>query len=269
MQTESNQTAALATGAKALCQILKRLSERGASLEPVDLANGECRYRLVSLRARAGAEPDLVSADLVGDALRRGWIAHRDGRCCLTAAGAAWVRRQLASGDQFRAQHQQLVARPLDEPRGPALINDAESPLGWLARRKDKSGVALITAAQFDAGERLRADFTFAHMMPRVTASWDPAGGGGRRSGSAPGAGCELRDNVVAAKERVKRALRAVGPELSGILVDVCCHLKGLEDVEHRHGWPQRSAKLILQLALTALARHYRSIARANVDARQ
>lgn len=52
-------------------------------------------------------------------------------------------------------------------------------------------------------------------------------------------------------------ALRAVGPELSGILIDVCCHARGIEETERQANWPQRSGKIVLQLALTRLARHY------------
>jgi hypothetical protein len=66
-----------------------------------------------------------------------------------------------------------------------------------------------------------------------------------------------LRDEVIAAKERVMRALDAVGPELAGVLVDICCELKGLEEAERSHDWPQRAGKVVLQLALTRLARHY------------
>jgi hypothetical protein len=53
------------------------------------------------------------------------------------------------------------------------------------------------------------------------------------------------------------RALDAVGPELSQVLVDICCELKGLEKAERSHDWPQRAGKVVLQLGLTRLARHY------------
>jgi Domain of unknown function (DUF6456) len=143
--------------------------------------------------------------------------------------------------------------------RGAAVINPAESPLAWLRRRKDRDGAAMISAPQFDAGERLRADFWFAQMTPKVTMSWstNALAQRRRRSGMAFRSDADMADNVAAARERVRRALRAVGPELSGILVDVCCHLKGLEEAERAAGWPQRSGKIVLQLALSALARHY------------
>jgi Domain of unknown function (DUF6456) len=42
---------------------------------------------------------------------------------------------------------------------------------------------------------------------------------------------------------------------LCGVLVDVCCELRGLEEAEKTRGWPQRAGKVVLQLALTRLAR--------------
>lgn len=156
-----------------------------------------------------------------------------------------------ARKDARRAQR----AAPRTAVLRPA-VNANESPIAWLRRRKDKDGRPLISAAEFDAGERLRSDFTFGQMMPSITSRWSPmAGGSGART--APGTGVELQDNVLAARERVRVALAAVGPELAGILIDVCCHLKGIEAAEHEQGWPLRSAKVVLQLALQRLARHY------------
>lgn len=153
------------------------------------------------------------------------------------------------------------AARSSSRAEGPhaAAVNADESPIAWLRRRKDRSGEAMISQAQFDAGERLRADFFFAQMTPRTTTNWSSLSPRrrGRRGGAARHAGADMLDNAAAAAERVRRALSAVGPELSGVLIDVCCHLKGLEEAEREAGWPQRSAKIVLQLALTRLARHY------------
>jgi hypothetical protein len=77
----------------------------------------------------------------------------------------------------------------------------------------------------------------------------------------APSNAAELRDAVLAAKERVMRSLMAVGPEISSVLVDICCELKGLEEAEKANGWPQRAGKVVLQIALTRLAKHYGLIA--------
>jgi hypothetical protein len=130
-----------------------------------------------------------------------------------------------------------------------------ESPLDWLRRRRDANGRPLIGEAAFSAGERLRRDFTFGQLMPRVTARWETPIARGRRSGGHGPA--ELSDNALAARQRVRRAIEAVGPELRGVLLDVCCFLKGIEEVERERGWPPRSAKVVLGLALERLARHY------------
>jgi hypothetical protein len=148
-------------------------------------------------------------------------------------------------------QHLDIVA--LATPDGGSLrLNAGESPLAWLARRKGRGGQPLIAPEQLLAGERLRADFTHAQLRPRVTSNWSAALGAARRTGSGP---VNLADSVIAARQRVRHALEAVGPEFADLLLDVCCFLKGLDEVEHRRRWPARSAKIVLQLGLDRLAR--------------
>jgi len=160
--------------------------------------------------------------------------------------------------DQFRAQHMAMSERVIDSGHGAqsVMIDEAESPLVWLARRRGRDGVAMIAPHQLQAGERLRLEFTRAHMMPRTTSNWSSPISSGRRGGAGNRTG-DFADATIASRQRVNQALDAVGPEFSGLLVDLCCFLKGLEDLERDRGWPARSGKVVLQLALDRLARHY------------
>jgi hypothetical protein len=156
----------------------------------------------------------------------------------------------------FRRQHIDLARRDIATEHGRAsvVVDEAESPLAWLARRKGRDGRAFIEPHQLQAGERLRAEFTRAHLMPRTTSNWTSPIATSRRGGERAS---EIAETVIAARQRVRHALDAVGPEFGGLLLDVCCFLKGLEDVERERAWPSRSAKVVLQLALDRLARHY------------
>jgi hypothetical protein len=136
----------------------------------------------------------------------------------------------------------------------------AESPLLWLAQRRDGNGQPLISQEELAAGERLRQDFELAQLSPRVTALWGVEGTvsttGGRRSGLPPD-GLPTVERVLQARTRLDRALKAAGEGLATILLEVCCLERGLEAAERRLGWPSRSGKVVLRLALARLALHY------------
>jgi hypothetical protein len=158
----------------------------------------------------------------------------------------------------YREQHGEVAPRRFDTADGwiVADVNMAESPLAQLARRRAKDGRPFLAEAEWRSGERLRVDYTRARIMPRLGANWQAAIASGRRDGGAGGI-AELTDAALAARQRVEHAVDAVGPELSGVLIDVCCFLKGLKTVELERGWPARSAKIMLKSALGALSRHY------------
>jgi hypothetical protein len=125
----------------------------------------------------------------------------------------------------------------------------------------------MVDPAEFAAGERLRSDYSRGQIMPWVTANWSAAVAAGRRDGGAGGM-AELTTSAIAARQRVDRALIAVGPDFAGVLVDFCCFLKGIEEIERDRQWPVRSAKLVIRLALAALARHYGLASEARGNAR-
>lgn len=128
-----------------------------------------------------------------------------------------------------------------------ATVNLAESPLTWLHARGH------ISDRQFDAGERLRADWERAQLAPSITMRWDPVrvsgGGGGNLTAS---------ERQAAARERFHAAVDHAGADLADVLWRVVCAGEGLPDAERALGWPARSGKLVLRIALDRLAGFYR-----------
>ena len=126
-------------------------------------------------------------------------------------------------------------------------VNLAESPLSWLHARGH------LCDRQFDAGERLRADWEFAQLSPSVTMRWDPV----RTKGSGD-AGMTPTERQIAAKDRFDAAVEQAGPGLSDVLWRVVCAGEALADAEKALAWPARSGKLVLKLALDRVALFYR-----------
>ena len=95
----------------------------------------------------------------------------------------------------------------------------------------------MVSDRQFEAGERLRGDFTRAQIAPRTTMAWD-AGPATRGARAAP-EGLDATTAQLAAKRRFEAAVTAVGGGLSDILWRVVCTGEGLETAERGLGWPQ------------------------------
>lgn len=196
-------------------------------------------------------------ADELAAAGYAAWSDESRSRMRISARGQSWLQGNPGLAATGTVPPDSLAKRDIEithTDTGAAQANTAESPLLWLHRRKDSSGRRLISDAAFAAGERLRADLTLSGTLPRVTSNWSAAIALGPRDN---GANLNASEAMVAAGQRVQAAARAVGPEFSGLLIDVCGFLKGLELVERERRWPPRSAKLLLVMGLERLAAHY------------
>jgi hypothetical protein len=154
----------------------------------------------------------------------------------------------------------QLVERELT-PEGPrrgrmgegarpartVTVNLAESPLAWLHARGH------LTDRLFDAGEALRGDYERSALAPSVTMRWDPV-----RVKSTGERGLSPSERQIAARQRFDGAIRAAGRGLEDILWRVVCAGEPLPEAEKHLGWPARSGKLVLRIALERVAEFYR-----------
>ena len=189
-------------------------------------------------------------AAVMGELARAALVREDGGTWVLTAAG----RLRVAKGRPTRPKRL-LVERPLPEdapsptgkPRRSVTVNALESPLGWLRAR------GLVDQRQFDAGERLRGDWTMAELGPRVTMRWDPTPAGSR----GPGGAIDPTLAGIAAKRRFDGAIEAAGKGLGDVLWRVVCAGEGLEAAEAALGWPKRAGKLVLLMALDRVADYY------------
>jgi hypothetical protein len=265
-------------------RVLRRLCETGTVLAIAPempkavVLKGDVRMAVV--------ERSVAQAFAVND-----WIhVLRTGRVttyAITSAGRAALKRMLAVGDRgegagvdeaagrrwqagggragqgearadgFAEQHRVWGERHVQGDDGPRRVryNLAESPMGVLARRRDRDGTPFLTPDMVAAGERLREDFELSQIGPKVAQNWDRfltgGDGGGFSAARGPGEGPK------SARDRVAAALSDLGPGLGDMVLRCCCFLEGLEAAEQRLGWSARSGKIVLRIALTRLVRHY------------
>jgi len=200
-----------------------------------------------------------IREEVVRAMISEGWIETcGGGDWRVTTKGLAWLEGRVASATGRRTD---AGMRKVVDPDGISRCVQMtdENPLDWLARRKDRDGKPYLSREEVMAGERLRRDYEIGMLGAKVTASWDPAMtcSSGRRRDGGGNDGLNLSERALVARERVHAALAHVGPGLDEILLEVCCLSRGLEAAERRLGWPRRSARLVLRMALSRLAEHY------------
>jgi Domain of unknown function (DUF6456) len=157
----------------------------------------------------------------------------------------AYIERTI---NALNSEVHALDDRPATRSRT-VRVNLAESPLSWLHAR------GKISDRQFAAGELLRRDYEQAGLGPRVTMAWSVAPAHRRRK-AAP-AGFVGNEFSMAARQRFEAAIAQAGAGLSDILWRVVCAGEAVPGAERALGWPVRSGRLVLTLALDRVAAFY------------
>lgn len=234
--------------AKCITRLINRLEGCRASIE----INTDQEIILKDLKTHATLSK--VTQEQLSLMASHGLISYEGQNITLTMAAKSFCARQTSSDHCFADQHRTNDQIQINQGEQTTTLtrNIEESPLLSLYRRKTKTGAPFLSDAEFHAGERLRRDFTFGALMPSVTMRW-----GESASAKQTGHPTEMSDETLAARQRVNKALKAVGTDLGTVLIDVCCFLKGMETLEKERQWPVRSAKVVLKTALIALDRYY------------
>lgn len=160
--------------------------------------------------------------------------------------GREYATRELTSEGPRRLSKEYAGGAPR---RGRSVtVNLKESPMGWLYAHGH------LAERQYEAGERLRADWERGQLSPSVTMRWDPVRIGGQNADR----GLTPTERQIAARDRFHAAVDAAGPGLSDVLWRVVCAGEAVSVAERGLGWPARSGKLVLGLALDRVAHYYR-----------
>lgn len=239
---------------------LGRLAQPGAVLLPINDGAMFGVFADGDRRRRPGAR---LSRDSVRQLCSDGAVKADGEGYRITPAGRSRVLRWTDDATpDYAGQHRPVAQCEIPDEtssRDDATrrVTVAECPLLWLSRRGGAKGAAFLAHREFAAGEMLRQAYERSTLTQRVTMNWSmstPIDGGGWGQGS----GLSVNEAQVGATDRVMGALAAVGPGLDGVLRAVCCEARGLEEVERQFGWPQRSGKVVLKIALARLADHFR-----------
>jgi hypothetical protein len=223
------------------------LAQPLAYLEPAPdgylLRLSEDRRRRPALKLQESVFAALAGEGVLSPRSAGGW---RLSRTAAISDGAAPPpgRPGVIEGERLVSERDgRLVAR---------RANLGESPVAWLARRKDGLGRPYLQPWEAGAAERLAADVARAGVIGRLTMDWS---GGPRGSGGWTGPDPAERNRF--AKARVEAAMEAMTDDVRPLVTLVCLKNAGLEEAERALGLRRRTGRDRLQEGLRQLALHY------------
>jgi hypothetical protein len=174
----------------------------------------------------------------------------------------SYKRRRKAAhlhgaASQTANQHRKLETRHMYNPdniKRRVSVNMGMSIFKRLSTQLDTRGQPYLSADEAEAGEIFSRDYGRLYGGVLGTQSYaDMPRTGGRTRNVAE----DMSINMIDAKRRSHEALKYVGPGLDQTLIALCGREWGLERLEAEQGWPKRSGKAILKLALCRLSVFY------------
>jgi len=224
------------------------------------------------LRGKALIERQAISGDWPaypgGDRRKRPlfWVNSsdvemllQDGVMIVTDRGvglSAETRRRLVYGQSAR----ELVETTEFVPSGvarPVRRNVRGTVIARLTRQTDRQGAALLSDAQITAAHRYTADLLRAGEGRVGSVDLSAPKVDGTRSHDAAERSVLSR---IDGHQALTQARKAIGPDLTRLLNNVCGANERLEAIERAESWSRGTGLSVLKIALDLLVRYYGTV---------
>lgn len=196
------------------------------------------------------------------------WLKLADKIYLHTDKGQNWLAEFIYFLDLTGKPDPQTRSEPLDNvlKQGISLNRTAKvlakndddyAPILKLYNRQRHMQHKYLNDIHVQAGQRLFENFVSSNLQPNVTMNWEKLSSAPQpHYTGAKDAG--FGERLYIARKQLYEALKHVGEDFAVILVEVCLFGNGLEASEKSLGWPARSGKLLLTMALDKLAEYFK-----------
>ncbi len=161
-----------------------------------------------------------------------------------------WLKRKLSNHqEQFSEQHRKIIHK-----QGGIKYNLNENIIVRLSIAKNGQEPFLLPH-HIEAAKRFSFLFEKSHLRQSITIRYNEgAVAGSKRSLNFSN---DISDMAIDAREKIEKILAYLPKDCAKVILDVCGFEKGLQKIEKEHGWPSRSAKLVLRIALEQMANYF------------